>query len=223
MDLTFYTIIFIPAFLGLLGFIEPCTVGSHLIFLRTLDSKRGFAKAITTFTFILVRSLTAGLFGALVALAGKPLVSAQTGLWLVFGLLYFLIGLSLVAGKFGIFKMRLDVAPANWKYASSPVPLGLAFGLNIPACAAPIIFGLLGMAAAAKTTLMGFAMMAIFGLALSLPLIIVAVIPALAGFLEKMSCYLRKNGWILGVLFILLGLWSIWFGLYVDPENWAGQ
>jgi len=28
---------------------------------------------------------------------------------------------------------------------------------------------------------------------------------------------------VLGVVFVALGLWSIWFGLYVNPENWSGQ
>jgi len=26
-----------------------------------------------------------------------------------------------------------------------------------------------------------------------------------------------------GLVFIVLGLWSVWFGLFVDPAAWAGR
>ena len=99
--------------------------------------------------------------------------------------------------------------------------LGVAFGLNIPACAAPVLFGLLGLAASVSSMMAGFLMMFIFGLALSLPLIIFAAVPALSACLAKVGHYLKGKTWILGLVFILLGIWSIWFGLYVDPRNWA--
>ncbi len=223
MELTFHTIILLPMFLGLLGFIEPCTVGSHLVFLGTLDSRRYIEKVVTTFTFIVVRALVAGLFGSLVASLGKGLVGFQTDLWIVFGSIYLGLGIAFLIGKAKWFKHRINLAPDAWKKGHNPVVLGIAFGLNIPACAAPIIFGLLGMAATSGTAMTGFVMMAVFGLFLSLPLIFVAGIPIAATGLEKLSTFLRYNRWILALVFIFLGLWSIWFGLYVDPANWAGS
>ncbi len=223
MDLTFHSVFLLPMFLGLLGFIEPCTVGSHLVFLGTLDRKRYIEKVITTFTFIAIRTLVAGLFGSLVAFLGKSLVGVQTGLWIAFGLIYLGIGFAFLLGKSRWFKHRISFAPDTWKQTHNPVILGIAFGLNIPACAAPIIFGLLGMAATSGTATTGFVMMAVFGLFLSLPLIPVIGFPVAATGMEKLSAYLRQNRWILAIVFIFLGLWSIWFGLYVDPANWAGN
>src|SRR3546814_1366678 len=50
--------------------------------------------------------------------------------------------------------------------------LGLLFGLNIPACAAPLLLALLaGAATTGATLLSGFVALAVFGLALSLPLV----------------------------------------------------
>src|SRR3546814_16087483 len=56
------------------------------------------------------------------------------------------------------------------------VGLGLLFGFNVPACAAPLIFALLGTAAASgvagATPAAGFISLALFGLALSLQLVV---------------------------------------------------
>jgi len=41
----------------------------------------------------------------------------------------------------------MDLASAAWKRAHTPVTLGPALSLNIPACAAPILCGLLGLTA----------------------------------------------------------------------------
>jgi len=46
--------------------------------------------------------------------------------------------------------------------------------------------------------------------------------PGLATRLSWLADWLRVRRWILGALFVLLGIWSIWFGLYVDPADWSG-
>lgn len=223
MDIPLQTLILLPIGLGLLGFIEPCTIGGHLLFLDSQKRRSAPGKISAVLVFVAVRSLVAGLFGALTAFAGQRLIGVQTGIWLVFGSLYLVVGLSFIAGRAGLVKHRIELAPATWKRAQNPVVLGLAFGLNIPACAAPILFGLLGLAAATGTVLTGFFMMFLFGLFLSLPLVFFAFIPRLAGTLDRLAVRLSGMGWVLGGVFILLGLWSIWFGLYVDPANWVGD
>ena len=60
-------------------------------------------------------------------------------------------------------------------------------------------------------------MMFLFGLFLSAPLAVFALIPTLANALDRFA------NWLKGAVFVLLGIWSIYFGLYVDPANWTGQ
>ncbi len=223
MDLTLQTLILLPIGLGLLGFIEPCTIGGHLLFLDTQKSRSGVEKLGAVAIFVATRSLVVGLSGAFIAFVGQRLIGVQTGIWLVFGLIYLGIGLAFLAGHAGLVKFRIDLAPATWKRARSPLVLGLAFGLNIPACAAPILFGLLGLAATSGTLVTGFSMMFLFGLFLSLPLVVFALVPQLAGGLDQLGEKLRGMGWLVGAIFVALGLWSIWFGLYVDPANWVGD
>lgn len=222
MEFTALELVLLPVGLGLLGFIEPCTIGGHLLFLDTQNERRRREKIHALLTFVAARSLVTGLFGALVAFLGPNLIEAQTGAWLLFGLVYVAVGLTLLLGGSGIIKHKIDLAPASWKRARNPFILGLAFGLNIPACAAPILFGLLGLAATAGTLATGFAMMFLFGLSLSSPLAVFAAVPRFAVWLETLGARLKRHGWFVGAIFILLGAWSIWFGIYVDPANWAG-
>jgi len=221
MDPGFYTFVLLPAALGLLGFIEPCTIGAHLIFLETQKPRSKSEKIRAVSVFVVVRALMAGVFGATITFLGKLVVGLQTNLWLVFGSVYLLVGILFLFGRGGLIKQRINLAPATWKKASNPIVLGIAFGLNIPACAAPIIFGLLGLAATSSSVLAGFSMMFIFGVTLSLPLVLFVAIPSLATRLARLGEYLKGKTWIPGLVFILLGLWSIWFGLYVDPAEWV--
>jgi len=222
-DLTFHTLIVLPAGLGLLGFIEPCTIGGHLIFLGTQKTRTPIERASALTVFIATRTLVAGGFGALIAVLGQFLISVQTNLWLVFGLLYGALGIAILLGNRGTLKLPIRLSPPGWRRAKHPVTLGFAFGLNIPACAAPILFGLLAVAASTGTVLSGFWMMAVFGFALSLPLVPIASVPRLARWFDMVAEKLRQRTWVIAMIFLLLGAWSVWFGLFVDPADWSGR
>ena len=115
MDISFQTLILIPIGLGLLGFIEPCTVGGHLIFLGTQERRSRAEKINAVLVFVAVRTVVAGLFGAFIAFLGHRQIGMQTGLWLVFGLIYLAIGLAVLIGRAGFIKIEIDLAPATWK------------------------------------------------------------------------------------------------------------
>ncbi|MBO9422810.1 sulfite exporter TauE/SafE family protein [Labrenzia sp. R4_2] len=222
MNLTFQT--FSLAFgLGLLGFIEPCTIGAHLIFVnRQLQNPSEYRLAAVS-TFILARVIVMAGFGGAIVMLGQLLIGVQTGFWLVFGVLYLALGLFMIAGLDRILRRKFEVAPERWRIAGNPLLQGLAFGLNIPACAAPILFALIGTVAVTGSPVSGVVLMGTFALALSLPLLPLTVWPRSAGFLSRMADWLRARRWILGLVFILLGIWSIWFGLFVDPADWSGR
>ncbi len=223
MEFTILELVFLPIGLGLLGFVEPCTIGGHLLFLETQNGRSNRQKLNAVLAFVATRSLITGLFGALISFLGQKIVTAQTGIWLIFGIIYLAIGIAFLIGKTNFIKQRINFAPAAWKRARNPYILGLAFGLNIPACAAPILFGLLGLAASTGTVVTGFSMMFLFGLFLSSPIVVFAITPILAISLESLGEKMKRLQWLIGLIFTILGLWSIWFGLYVDPADWTGR
>ena len=172
--------------------------------------------------FLLARLVVMAGFGGLIVVLGQRLIGVQTGAWLVFGGIYLGLGFAIFAGWDKIMRHRIGFAPERWKVATNPLLQGLAFGLNIPACAAPILFGLIGTATISGSATTGFLMMGIFALALSLPLLPLSIVPHLAQPLDRLADWLRPRRWVLGVIFVGLGTWSVWFGLYVDPVDWSG-
>ena len=100
------------------------------------------------------------------------------------------------------------------------VGLGVLFGLNIPACAAPLLFALLGAAAAGGAAgaplASGFLALALFGLALSLPLVAAVLFEPARRALDWLASLSRRMPFWTGLLFVSLGLWSIWFGVFVN-------
>ncbi len=104
--------------------------------------------------------------------------------------------------------------------AAGAAALGLIFGLNIPACAAPLIPALLALAAAGGASIAelgaGFVSLGLFGLALSLPPVLAVFFEPMRALLDRLAALSRRIPRWTGLLFILRGLWSIWFGLFVS-------
>jgi len=162
--------------LGLLGFVEPCSVGAHGIFLASLREKDRPVRLRETLKFALTRSAVLGLFGLGIAFLGGFVLAAQKGFWLFLGLVYLALGTAVIANAFfgwGFFG-RVSLGRLLSRREDRSSGLGLLFGLNLPACAYPLILGLLGRSAASGAV-WGFTALFVFGLALSLPLVPLAL------------------------------------------------
>ena len=61
----------------------------------------------------------------------------------------------------------------------------------------------------------GFISMGLFSFALSLPILILAMFPKTQRALDKLGSLSRRMPRWTGILLISLGLWSIYFGLFV--------
>ena len=103
--------------------------------------------------------------------------------------------------------------------------LGVLFGLNIPACAAPLLLALLGASAASGarggSVAEGFVALALFGFALSLPLVVAVLFAPARRALDWLAALSRRLPVWTGVLLIALGAWSIWLGLFVSLDQAA--
>jgi len=103
---------------------------------------------------------------------------------------------------------------------SGSVGLGVLFGLNIPACATPLLIVLFGAAAVGGVSFArGFTSLALFGLALSLPLIVAVLVPSARRALDWIAGLSQRAPLWTGVVLIGLGLWSIGFGLFASSPK----
>lgn len=211
MDL--WTLIGVPLGLGLVGFVEPCTVGSSLLFVKYLEGKDRTARTIETVAFTLTRALFIGALGAAAALIGTAFLRAQHWFWILLGTAYALLGLLYLAGQQWRFARAFGPALRRARGARGGALLGVVFGLNIPACAAPVLVALMAATVGAASIFRGFVAMAVFGLALSLPLVLVVFSERARSWLDRLTGLSDRLPLWTGVLFIALGAWSIRFGL----------
>ncbi|MCP5412082.1 MAG: hypothetical protein H6924_08100 [Alphaproteobacteria bacterium] len=212
----FIGLVAIPAGLGLLGFVEPCSIGSSLVFVKYLENKSAAAKILETSLFAITRAVFVGVLGALAALIGTLFLDLQRSAWLVLGIFYVALGILLVSGYAGKLMITLGPGLKHLGGMRGSFGLGVLFGFNIPACAAPLLIALLAGAAAGGTATIfnGFVALAVFGLFLSLPLVAIVLIPAMRGVLDRLAALSGRYPVVAGLVLVALGMWSVWFGLF---------
>ncbi|MFP6757189.1 MAG: cytochrome c biogenesis protein CcdA [Alphaproteobacteria bacterium] len=220
-DASLVNFVLIPIGLGLLGFVEPCSMGTNLLFIKFVERKDTTAKVMQAVTYTVTRALFIGALGAGVALVGAVFIDAQKALWIVLGALYAIIGVLFVTGKTARIQRTLGPGLMRISGARGSAALGVLFGLNIPACAAPLIFAVLGTASLGSGIAQGFASLALFGFALSAPLLLALAWGPARRALDRLAALSAKVPFWTGIVFVALGLWSIYLGVFVNLEDWA--
>ena len=224
-EYTLINTVALPIGLGLLGFVEPCSIGSSLVFIKYIEGQSAAARIAQVSVFALTRALLIGALGALVALIGTVFLGVQKGAWILLGALYIAIGAFYAFGKAGVLIRSFGPSLSRLVGLRGSVGLGLLFGLNIPACAAPLVFALLGAAAlggsAGGTVALGFVSLGLFGLALSTPLVLAVLWKPGRRLLDRLAGLSARVPMVIGLVLIGLGLWSVYFGLFVDLADWT--
>lgn len=208
----------LAAGLGLLAFVEPCSIGSHLLFLKFLDRLPAHQRWYQTLVFTGARAgLMAGL-GVLAALVGTRFMGIQHGLWIALGSLYVALGLAYLAGGAPWLIRQSDRLLPRVPATSGGAALGVLFGFNIPACAAPLLAVLLGAAAAQAAAgggmLYGGVSLLVFGLALSSPLVLAVFTRRGRQILNAIARVAARMPRWTGAVLVLLGFWSIGLAFY---------
>lgn len=203
----------VSAGLGLLGFVEPCTIGSSLLFVKYLEGRATSSRLRATAVFALSRGLFLGALGAGAALIGSAALDLQRGFWVVLGLLYAALGAVFLAGRQGVLMRTVGPALSRAGRDRGAAALGLLFGLNVPACAAPLLAAVLAATVGAGAALRGALSLGVFGLALSLPLLAAVISERGARWIDRLAGLSRRAPVLTGLAFVGLGLWSVWWGL----------
>lgn len=208
-DGSLINLVLLSAGLGLLGFVEPCSIATTLLFLKYVEGGSAREKVAAALLFTLSRASFTGALGGLAALIGTLFLSLQRGLWLALGAAFVVIGVLYLARKQDLlFRWLAPIRPwrGTWR---GPLGLGIAFGLNLPACAAPLLAGLIGVAAVGGGSVAGgIVSLAVFGLVLSLPLVAAMSWPRARAWLDRFAALSERVPHTTGFVFLALGAWA---------------
>lgn len=178
------------------GFVEPCSIGATLVFVKAIEGRSNAVKVWHVIIFALTRAMLIGILGMLAVAIGSTFLRLQKAAWLMLGMVFAAIGLLYLFGRAGAVMASLGPSLSSLSGLRGSVLLGMLFGLNIPACAAPLLFALLGAAVAGGSgdaaIASGFASLALFGLTLSLPLVIAVFIPGANRLLDRFAGLSRR-------------------------------
>jgi len=217
------SLVLFPLALGLLGFIEPCSIGSSLLFLKYVEGREAVERVAQTVLFTLTRATFMGGLGAMAALIGATIFGIQKAGWLFLGAVYVAIGVMYATGKAASLKRRMGPRSDRLSGTRGAIGLAVLFGLNVPACAAPLLFAVLGSATVSGASGLsgigkGFLSLAVFGLALSMPLVVAVASSRARHLLDRLSSLSARVPTWIGLLLVVFGLWSLYFGLFVSPQ-----
>jgi cytochrome c-type biogenesis protein len=215
--MSFYSTIILPFFFGLIGFIEPCSMGINIMFLSSIDRTSSTKRIKEVAVFMLVRALILALLGLSISLVGGKLFSFERGFFTLLALIYISVGLLMIFSKSRLEKLRnvhiahclgLDLK------AGSLNRLGLIAGLTIPACAIPLITVLLGQSLLLGDKITGFIALFVFGLALTAPLGAFSFFKSGTIWLSWIAERAKKFRVVGGVILVLIGVATFYSGSY---------
>ncbi len=219
LDLT--QLVLVPVLFGLVGFIEPCSIGGSAIFVSYLNRMQPARRVREATQFLLTRALFLGAFGLAAAFVGARVGLLQRTYDLVMGSLFIVGGIAwFLAQRRGIrMPGGLNVGTILAPNPAKSYFLGAAFGLSAPLCAAPLLLAILAQSfAGASAAWQGFVMMALFGVALSLPLVVLAFAPNALDKIRAIGRLIGPRAAHVGLAAMLIvGAYLIWAGVTQDP------
>jgi len=201
-----YQMTLVPIAFGLLGFVEPCSIGANILFLGYLQAKeRG--KVLEAVKFTVTRALFLGLIGLAAGVLGQSLRIGTYSYSLILGVFYIFLGfLGLWWSYRGMGLASLDLG--RYFPKGGAVPLGVIFGLSAPACSLPLLLALVGLGIL-KGAWVGFLTLFLFGLALSAPLLWIARSERADETLRRLGRVALRAPYLPASLLILVGVITI--------------
>jgi len=163
---------------GLVGAFTPCALGTNAVFLGYVMGKPRPSRLWGWLLFALARSALLTVLGLAFGLLGQAVGNFVRGYqqFMAWGLI--VLGALFILSRFRrlpwpyLSLVSNRVPPGN----GSALALGALFGLDIPACTSPLVFALLAQTVLVGDWLFGMAALFLFGVSMSLPLLLVTMV-----------------------------------------------
>ncbi len=212
-----------PLVLGLAGAFTPCALGINAVFLGRLMGRSQAQRLGDWLVFAVSRALFLTLLGLAFGLVGELAQGLAWGFQVAVNLGLIGLGLLLILhGRRPLPLPGLHLSRVRWLQGrGGAAGLGILFGLDISACIGPLVLGLLAQTVALGNWLAGGAVLFLFGVSLSLPLLVGVVSEGAAQALTAFARRHRSRFYVVaGGVFVLLGAAELWLsgaGRYIGP------
>jgi cytochrome c-type biogenesis protein len=190
---------------GLVGFVEPCSLGINVIFLNRIKGFERAKRISDTLVFTIVRGTFLALVGLSATFIGSKIISIQSSFFLILGAIYIFLGALAIVNMYKpIFAHQINLS--KYIINKGNIALGFIFGLIIPACAISFVLALIGKSILLGNLVEGFISLFLFGIALSLPLVIISFFDKSNEIIAKIAEKARQIPWLAGMVLIAVGL-----------------
>jgi cytochrome c-type biogenesis protein len=198
-----------PIGLGLLGFIEPCSLGANAVFLGSIRHFSGWRRIAEALTFTLSRGIFLGLIGVAAGTLGQGVLVLQRWYILALGVVFVVLGVLVLRGA-SRYMPHLPTFSSGLLRRVHPVALllGVVFGLSAPVCATPLLAALVARSLPLGA-LGGFVQMGVFGVAMSAPLIGLAAWRGWQSPLARLDAIRPYVPYLTGGILLLIGTYGI--------------
>lgn len=198
---------------GLIAGFSPCTLPTAVLITGYVggvaeNKLRAFS---ISFSFVLGIVLALAALGVLAVVVGNIFVNIEYFNYLVAALLltmglWFMKIININIGSFMPFKVKKDSGVAG------AFLLGLPFGILASPCTAPVLGAVLAYVATVGDIFLGFSYLLIFGLARSIPLLIVGTFAGALKTIKQYGVWQERIEYGAGIIMVILGLYYIWLG-----------
>ncbi len=206
-------VLLLPAIIGLAGGFTPCALGINTILVGTLNGKERTARINQWLIFALARAAMLTVLGLLFGLVGQLVGEIAVIYQQIVNIGLILLGILFIVSRFRKLPLpSINLAKSSWfGEGKSVLGMGLLFGLDISACISPLLAGLLAQTVLLGDWVSGAVALFIFGIALSIPALIVTLVEGADRWLQRTSQRYSKAFFIVaGSLLILFGAAEFW-------------
>ncbi len=201
------------------GSFTPCTLGVNLAIAHRFTKDTKAQRIKNWILFALNRALLLTALGLIIGVLGQVVETFTWWFQMIINVVIIIMGLLFIVGSRKPILPGLELGgKKRLSNKMSPAGMGALFGLNITACVAPLVLALLAGTAAEGNWIKGGVSLFIFGIMLSMPILIAVLSNRASSWIIKVSGkYRRVYYGVVGVTLIVLGLVEIILSMYVIP------
>lgn len=198
---------------GVGGGFTPCALGINTILVGALSGKARATRIGQWLLFAVARAAMLTMLGFLIGLIGQMVGEIAAIYQQMINVSLILLGALFIINRFRRLPLpSINLTTTSWlERSNSIVGMGFLFGLDVSACISPLLAGVLARTVLVGDWRAGALSLFVFGIALSLPALVVTMVEGADRWLQRTSQRYSQAFYVVaGSLLILFGATEFW-------------